>query len=46
MTLKIGIIGFGRIGSEILKLLKAFHCKDILVNDVNINRKNLNKYSA
>ena len=43
---KIGIIGFGRIGSEILKLLKAFHCKDILVNDVNVNRKNLNKYSA
>ena len=43
---KIGIIGFGRIGSEILKLLKAFHCRDILVNDVNVNRKNLNKYSA
>jgi D-3-phosphoglycerate dehydrogenase len=43
---KIGIIGLGRIGSEILNLLKAFHCKDILVNDVNINIKNLNKYSA
>ena len=43
---KIGIIGFGRIGSEILKLLKAFHCRDILVNDVNVNKKNLNKYSA
>ena len=43
---KIGIIGFGRIGSEILKLLKAFHCKDILVNDINVNKKNLHKYSA
>ena len=43
---KIGIIGFGRIGSEILKLLKAFHCKDILINDVNLNKKKLKKYSA
>ena len=43
---KIGIIGLGRIGSEILKLLKAFHCKNILVNDINANKKKLNKYSA
>ena len=43
---KIGIIGFGRIGSEILKLLKAFHCKDILINDVNLDKKKLKKYSA
>ena len=43
---KIGIIGFGRIGFEILKLLKAFHCRDILVNDINVNKKNLHNYSA
>ena len=42
---KIGIIGFGRIGSELARLLKAFNCKDILVNDININKKDLKKYS-
>ena len=41
---KIGIIGFGRIGSELARLLKAFNCKDILVNDININKKDLKKY--
>ena len=42
---KIGIVGFGRIGSELVRLLKAFKCKDILVNDVNIDKKILKKYS-
>ena len=42
---KIGIIGFGRIGSELARLLKAFNCKDILVNDINIKEKDLKKYS-
>ena len=42
---KIGIVGFGRIGSELVRLLKAFKCKEILVNDINIDKKILKKYS-
>jgi len=42
---KIGIVGFGRIGSELTRLLKVFNCKDILVNDTNINNQNLKKHS-
>ena len=42
---KIGIVGVGRIGSELLRLLKTFNCKDILVNDINIDKKILKKYS-
>jgi len=34
----IGIIGTGRIGSRVLKLLQGFSPKRILVNDINPNR--------
>jgi D-3-phosphoglycerate dehydrogenase len=31
---KVGIIGFGRIGRRVTKLLDGFECKEILVNDL------------
>jgi len=39
----IGIIGVGRIGSEVINYLKSFNVKKILVNDLNIkNNQNQN----
>ena len=36
----IGIIGYGRIGSEVARLLRPFGCK-ILVNDIHENRTSI-----
>ncbi len=33
---KLGLIGVGRIGSGVVKKLRALGCKDILYNDINI----------
>lgn len=41
---KIGIVGFGNIGIELIKILNFFECKNIYVNDININNKILKKY--
>jgi len=33
-NLTIGIIGFGRIGTRVVKILQGFGCKKILINDL------------
>jgi D-3-phosphoglycerate dehydrogenase / 2-oxoglutarate reductase len=42
----IGIIGVGRIGSEVLKYLKSFNVERILVNDIKRNLKTDKNYSV
>jgi D-3-phosphoglycerate dehydrogenase / 2-oxoglutarate reductase len=40
----IGIIGVGRIGTEVLKRLKSFGTSNILVNDIHTNHELDNEY--
>jgi D-3-phosphoglycerate dehydrogenase len=41
----IGIVGFGHIGLKLVKLLKAFNCKNIFINDIKLDKKIVKKYS-